>query len=151
MNAPVAALMKSAVLLAALAFAGTCTTATGGAVETRTIRNGAYAAAKPDAPRSAAAFDDATYRRLWSSMIGGGEIPAVDFESESVVFLLAGPKPTGGWTIEVQGATLEGETLVVDAAIQAPPPDAIVTQAFTSPFAVVAVKSKSFKDVRWKP
>ncbi len=142
--------MKTAAFLAALALAGTCATATGGPVETRTISSGAYAAAKPESPQSAAAFDDATYRRLWSTMIGGGEAPAVDFASESIVFLLAGSKPTGGWTIEVRGATVEGETLVLDAAIKGPPPDAIVTQAFTSPYAVVAVKSKLFKDVRWQ-
>lgn len=142
--------MKIAALLASLVLAETCATATGGPVEIRTIRSGAYAAAKPDAPQSATASDDASYRRLWSSMIGGGEIPAVDFASESVVFLLAGSKPTGGWSVEARGATLDGETLVVDAPIKAPPPDAIVTQAFTSPFAVVAVNTKAFKDVRWQ-
>src|SRR5688572_15539724 len=142
--------MKTAAFLAALALAGTCTTATGGPVETRTISSGAYAAAKPESPQSGVALDEGTYRRLWSSMIGGGEAPAVDFAGESVVFLLAGSKPTGGWTIDVRGASVEEETLVVDAAIKGPPPDAIVTQAFTSPYAVIAVKSKSFKDVRWR-
>jgi hypothetical protein len=129
----------------------TCATAAGGAVELRTIASGPNAAAKPARAEAVATFDDESYRRLWSAMIGAGNPPAVDFANESVVFLLAGPKPTGGWTIDARGATIEGETLVVDASVKAPPPGAIVTQAFTSPWVVVAVKSRAFKDVRWNP
>ena len=120
-------------------------------MELRTIGRGTNAAAKPSQPQAVAASDEAGYQRLWSSMIGGGSAPAVDFATESAVFLLAGSKPTGGWSVEARGATVEGETLVIDAAVKPPPPDAIVTQAFTSPYAVVTVKTKSFKDVRWNP
>lgn len=120
-------------------------------MELRTISRGAYAAARSQAPQAVAAPDDATYRRLWPTLVGGGEPPAVDFATESVVFLLAGAKPTGGWSVVPRGAAVEGSTLVVDAAIQGPPPDAIVTQAFTSPYAVITVKTKAFTDVRWQP
>lgn len=120
-------------------------------MELRTISSGAYAAARPQTPQAIAATDDATYRRLWPTTIGGGEPPAVDFATDSVVFLLAGAKPTGGWSVMPRGAKVEGDTLVIDAAIQGPPPGAIVTQAFTSPYAVITVKTKAFTDVRWKP
>ena len=120
-------------------------------MDLRTISRGAYAAAKPAKPEAVAASDEASYRRLWTGLVGGGEAPVVDFASESVVFLLAGEKPTGGWSVEPRGATVEGEMLAVDAAIKPPSPGAIVTQAFTSPYAVVTVKTKSFKDVRWNP
>lgn len=143
-----AVFMKSVVLLTVLALANTC--AAGGSVEIRTIKSGAHASANPAEPRAAAAFDESRYHMLWSATIGDGEAPAVDFATESVVFLLAGEKPTGGWTVEPRAAVVEGETLVVDAAIKPPPPDSMVTQAFTSPYAVIAVKSKAFKDVRWK-
>lgn len=128
----------------------TCATAAGGPVELRTISRGANAAAKPSQPQAISAADESAYRRLWPSTIGAGEPPAVDFAKESVVFLLAGEKPTGGWSVEARGAVVEGETLVVDAVIHAPPPGAIVTQAFTSPYAVIAVNTKAYKDVRWK-
>ena len=39
----------------------------------------------------------------------------------------------------------------VDAIVKSPPSDAIVTQAFTSPFAVIAVKTKAPGSVRWNP
>jgi len=120
-------------------------------VELRTLAGGSNATAKPSAPQAVAAQEDATYQRLWSSMIGGGSPPPVDFQSESAVFLLAGSKPTGGWTVVARGASVKGKTLVVDAAIKPPPPDAYVTQAFTSPYAVVAVSTKAFEDVRWTP
>jgi hypothetical protein len=119
-------------------------------VELRTLGSGSYAAAKPDAPQAAAAHDQKTYENLWATMIGGGEMPSVDFGKEAVVFLLAGSRPTGGYSIEARGAKMDGETLVVDAAINGPPRDSMVTQAFTSPYAVVAVSPKTFKDVRWQ-
>ncbi len=127
-----------------------CATATGGTVELRTINSGTNAVAKSQQPQAIAAADAASYQRLWSSTIGEGEPPSVDFASESVVFLLAGEKPTGGWSVEPRGATIEGDVLVVDAAIHGPARDAFVTEALTYPYAVVAVKTKSFKDVRWK-
>ena len=115
------------------------------------LGSGANASAKPARPEAVPVFDDATYRHVWSAMIGAREAPSVDFATHSVVFLLAGSKPTGGWSVVPRSAHEDGETLVVDAAIKPPPPGAIVTQAFTSPYAVIAVKTKSFKDVRWKP
>lgn len=123
--------------------------ATSSSIQLRTLSSGGYAAAKPAKPQATPALDEATYQRLWSSLIGNGDAPAVDFSRESVVFLLGGEKSTGGWTVVARGAKLEGDALVVDAAVQGPPSDAIVTQAFTSPYVVVAVNSKAFQSVRW--
>ena len=117
-------------------------------MEVRMIGSGQYAAATPAQPQALAAHDEASYDRLWTSAVGRGEAPPVDFENDSVVILLAGSRPTGGFTIEVRGAAMEGETLVIDASVKPPPAGAIVTQAFTSPYAVIAVNAK-FKDVRW--
>ena len=139
--------MRAAAVLLALTL--TCATATGGSVELRTISSGAYAAHQPEQRQAVAARDAATYARAWSNMVGSGEPPKVDFATESVVFLFGGSKPTGGWSVEARGATLDGSTLVVDAEVKGPPPDAMVTQAFTSPYAVVVVKTKDFEDVRW--
>lgn len=119
-------------------------------MELRTLGSGAYAAAKPQTPQATAAHDQKRYEELWGSMIGRGEMPPVDFTKEAAVFLLAGSRPTGGYSIEPKGASLDGETLVVDAPIKGPPPDSMVTQAFTSPYAVVAVSAKNFKDIRWQ-
>jgi len=124
--------MRAPVLLfAAVAFGGMCAVApppvsktTGGDVQVRTISAGGNAANTPEPVTPVPAFDDATYRKNWSAFIGQGEAPNVDFTKEAVVFLFAGMRNTGGYSIEVRGAKLDGETLVVDAAVQGPPPGA---------------------------
>lgn len=114
----------------------------------RSISHGPYATAKT--PGATLALDAKTYAARWQNLVGRGEAPAIDFAKEAAVFLLAGSKPTGGYSIDVRGAKVEGETLVIDAAVKSPPPDAIVTQAFTSPYVVIAVDQRDVKDVRWQ-
>jgi hypothetical protein len=120
-------------------------------VETRTLTNGAYAAAQPERPQAVAVNSADEYATKWGQTVGSGTPPQVDFAADSVVILLGGSRPTGGYSVEARGARLEGRTLVVDAVVKGPPPDAMVTQAFTSPFAVIAVSTKDFDDVRWNP
>lgn len=141
--------MKAFALFAALAFLNTCTAAKAveGPVETRQLGSGTYASSEREGVLTA--FDEETYRQLWEANVRGGERPAVDFKSESVVFVFAGMRNTGGWRVVVSGASLEGDTLVLEGAVQGPPKGAIVTQAITYPYSVVAVKSRAFKDVTW--
>lgn len=120
-------------------------------MELLTLVAGSYAAAQPESRQTITAKSADEYARAWQQAIGQGEPPAVDFARESVIILLSGSKPTGGWSVEPRGVRLEGRTLVVDAEVKPPPPDAMVTQAFTSPFAVIAVTTKDFDDVRWTP
>jgi PrcB C-terminal len=156
---PVREHMKAAVLFILISTASTCsapsggTTAgtTGGPVELRTLQTGGYPAATPRQHEAHLAADEKTYRELWRSLIGDNPPPAADFAKESVVFLFAGQRSTGGHSIEVRGASVEQTTLVVDAEIKGPPPGSMVTQALTSPFAVIAVSTKNAKDVRWEP
>jgi hypothetical protein len=93
-------------------------------------------------------FADA-YQRLWAEMVGSEPAPAVDFEREGVLFLIAGQRPTGGFKIDVRGVTFDGDVLLVDAAVTPPPADSMVTQALTSPFAVIAIDKIDAKRVQW--
>lgn len=120
-------------------------------MEQRILAGGTNAAAEPDEPRAIAITKAADYQRAWDETIGGGKPPEADFKNESVIILLAGQRRTGGWRVGPRGVSMEGRTLVVDAEIAGPPPDAIVTQALTSPYAVIAVNTKNFDDVRWNP
>ena len=45
--------------------------------------------ASPAAKVAILAFTEAAYRTEWARVVGTAELPAVDFETESVVFLLA--------------------------------------------------------------
>ena len=128
--------------------AQTCATA-GGPVELRTISSGAYAKSNPVAPQLIVATDQGQFDRAWAAIIGRGEAPAIDWPTETAVILLAGTKSTGGWSIIANGATIDGTTLLVDATVKGPPPRSVVIQAVTSPWALVAVKSKAFEDAKW--
>ena len=111
----------------------------------RTVANDAYA--KNTEVTAKTAFDVDTYRAMWDELVGAGTPPAVDFPSESAVFLFGGQRPTGGYKYEVRGVTMKGDQLLVDARVTAPPRGAIVTMALTSPYAVIAVKARGFRMV----
>lgn len=118
----------------------------------RTAASGQNARQKQERTTSMALFSDVTLRKIWPTMIGGVEPPAVDFEKEMLVVLLAGSRPTGGWSIEPRAVSVAADGwLDVDAEIRRPPPDAIVTQAFTSPWVAVAVEKREIKGIRWHP
>lgn len=51
-----------------------------------------------------------------------------------------GEKPTGGHSLGVRSARLQGESATVELALEKPSPDAMVTQALTYPYAVAVVR-----------
>jgi hypothetical protein len=52
-----------------------------------------------------------------------------------------GEKPTGGYSLAVESARLEGDRVTVRLVLKEPPRDAIVTQAPTYPYAVAVVRN----------
>ena len=70
------------------------------------------------------------------------EIGAAVPDSGGGTYLAAywGEKPTGGYSLAVRSASLEGERVSVQLALKEPPPDAMVTQALTYPYAVALVR-----------
>ena len=51
-----------------------------------------------------------------------------------------GQKPTGGYSLAVRSARLQGGRVTVELALEEPSPDAMVTQALTYPYAVAVVR-----------
>ena len=137
----------------ALAFCilGCATDSIGGDPTMRVIGNGSYAASRPAAPKAILVTTADEYPKVWRETIGENSAPAIDFATESVVILLGGSRSTGGWSVQPRGVQLESGVLIVDAVVKGPPADAIVTQAFTSPYAVIAVNTKTPEGVRWNP
>ena len=87
----------------------------------------------PEQPRiivapSAATLSEAT----------GADVP----DSGAGAYLAAywGRKPTGGYSLAVESARLEGDRVTVRLALEEPPRDAVVTQALTYPYAVAVVR-----------
>ena len=51
-----------------------------------------------------------------------------------------GQRPTGGYSVGVAGARVEGERVTVRVSQEGPPPDAIVTQSLTYPYEVSVLR-----------
>lgn len=51
-----------------------------------------------------------------------------------------GEKPTGGYTVEVSSARMEDNQVTVRLVLQNPPPDAMVGQALTYPYAAAIIR-----------
>jgi PrcB C-terminal len=117
----------------------------------RVVANGQNAQRNEERTSSVGIFDEATLRNLWPS-IAPGEPPAIDFEKEMLIVLFAGSRPTGGWSIEPRAVTVRDTGwIAVDAPVRRPPADAMVTQAFTSPWVALAVSKRELKGISWRP
>jgi hypothetical protein len=115
----------------------------------RTLQAGSYASQSVTAPQLIVARDAVTFRNAWNIYVRQGEPPAIDFKKETAVFLFAGRKNTGGYSIEVKSVKTSGKQIVIDAAIKPPPPDSFSTQALTSPFVVIAIEKPNMTAVHW--
>jgi hypothetical protein len=71
-----------------------------------------------------------------------GEVGANFPDSGSGTYLAAywGEKPTGGYSMSVRSARIEGSRVTVRLALREPPRDAILTQALTYPYAVAVIR-----------
>lgn len=119
-------------------------------VSYRPLQSGGMAASRSAEQRAFAAADAKTYAALWSQLVGTGAPLDVDFAKESVVFLLAGERPTGGHSIEVSSVAPDGsDGVVVTAAVKPPPPDSMNIQILTYPYNVIAVAKPGVTKVRW--
>ena len=62
----------------------------------------------------------------------GAQIRASGAGTNLVVY--AGQRPTGGYSVGVAGARVEGDRVTVRVSLEDPPPDAVVTQSLTYPY-----------------
>jgi len=114
----------------------------------RTLASGGSPGAAGTRQLTLAATPDA-YQSLWSAIVGAGDPPPIDFSRETALFIVAGRRPTGGYAIAVKRLEREGDTLVVDAPVTAPPSGSMNIQVLTSPFAVVAIEKSGVTRTRW--
>ena len=80
---------------------------------------------------------------LWNQLHGSQltvpPLPSVDLGRETVLVVMMGQRPTGGYAVDVRGVSLEGTDLFVDVRLAEPSSGAVTTSALTSPWAVVRV------------
>jgi hypothetical protein len=79
----------------------------------------------------------------WAELTAGYEpvpaAPAVDFGEEMLLVAAMGERTSGGYTIEVEAAALDGGTLRARLVETSPGPTCATTQAITCPAAAVRV------------
>jgi hypothetical protein len=131
--------------------AASCAAVPEEAPKMREAANGAYATSELEEPVAYIAFDEESFRALFARHVGQDVLPAVDFPRESAVLLMGGRRSTGGWSVTPHAVSASGDVLIVDAVVSGPPRGGIVSQAITSPWAVIAVSPVSFKKVQWQP
>lgn len=119
------------------------------AVSLRILQSGTWAAAQREEPALVVVADENTYREAWRTHVGDAARPPADFARESVVFVFAGEKSTGGHSVEVVSATAGADAATIVIEEKAPPAGSMVTQALTYPFAVVAVGKPRLERVTW--
>lgn len=78
------------------------------------------------------------------------KVDKIDWETQMVVIATGGPKPTGGYSVEITGLTVAGKTLTVKWKLTSPEPGTIVSQAFTHPGQAVLVE-RFEGDVKFDP
>jgi len=95
------------------------------------------------------ARSELAFAAQWAQYAGNDPLPQVDFTVESVVLLQLGQRSTGGYAIQPQEITERDGTLRVIAPVSSPGKGTIVTMAFTSPYAFVAVRARDFHEAEW--
>lgn len=71
----------------------------------------------------------------------------VDLSREALVMVTLGQKPTAGYSVGLQSALAQGESLVLDMRVNEPAPDMMVAQVITSPCAVLAVEPRGWQQI----
>lgn len=78
----------------------------------------------------------ALWKRHRANVVGGDESPPeVDFSRRMAVAAFAGNYPTGGYSLQLLPSRPSRGEVVIRFRLVRPPADAILTQAFTQPFA----------------
>lgn len=74
---------------------------------------------------------------LWQLAGRFGDPPEIDFRQEMVIGYFMGARATGGYMVGITGASTDGRSLAVDVIKVSPGATCLVTQALTSPAALV--------------
>lgn len=77
------------------------------------------------------------WREFWRQRLGREEPVEFDEARHRAVYLALGVRPTGGYAVRVVSAHEEDSQLVLEYVESAPAPDRYVTQALTTPWAMV--------------
>ncbi|MHB9131282.1 MAG: protease complex subunit PrcB family protein [Armatimonadota bacterium] len=86
--------------------------------------------------------DQDAWQQFWATNFSATTAaPAIDFTQYMAVSVLAGQKPTGGYSVLITSLEQSNDRLVVNYRLRTPAPGEVVTQAQTSPYAIAIVSA----------
>lgn len=97
------------------------------------------------APAARVVRNEAEWKELLDAIGAESRPPSLDFSRLTVVALFAGERPTGGYRIQVDGVVedpAKARKAIVRYRVVPPARDALVTQALTYPYIVIAIERK---------
>ena len=123
-------------------FGSGCVTGSGvGSFPIRRLEKGAHSGVVE--PRQVVIKDKADWQRLWREHSSQSQpqqpIPEVDFAKEMAIFVAMGQQFSGGFAIEIEKMERSEGRLKIFVRHMAPGPGAMVSQALSTPFEIVAV------------
>jgi hypothetical protein len=87
--------------------------------------------------------DGDSFQKYWQVSHPGENAPVVDFTTQAVVVLMAGVKPTAGYSIHVSRLEEKSDQLVIHYKVESPAPDAVTAQIITHPWAMQVIPKPS--------
>ena len=72
----------------------------------------------------------------------------IEFEREHIVLAAIGQKSTGGYSVTLDSSEIRSGTLELRVRVTEPAPGTMVTQALTTPCAVIAVTAEGWDDIQ---
>ncbi|TVR74545.1 MAG: protease complex subunit PrcB family protein [Marinilabiliales bacterium] len=90
-----------------------------------------------------AVTDNAHWKELWTTVQRNrhpaDDLPEIDFSRQTIICVFLGTRSTGGYSVEILGASLQGDTLTVLYTTESPAPGDMVSMAITHPCHIVSV------------
>lgn len=108
-------------------------------LEVRRIDSGSLGQGAAE-PRAVVATSSGSLSEAANLPIRGAESTMDMGGEEAFIAVFWGKKNTGGYTIEIESARVEGDRVSITLARSSPPEGAIVSQALTYPYAVAALE-----------
>ncbi len=97
--------------------------------------------------------DNATWTSFWATISGGvavpsGPVPTVDFANEMVIVAMTAVRPTGGYSVRIDGVREYTDYIAADVVEGSPSPSCGTAQVLTRPLDMVQVPRRD-KPVRF--
>ena len=86
--------------------------------------------------------------RLPSGNLAMKKLRAIDLETEHLVLVGLGQKATGGYGLTLDSAEIAANVLELTLDVRTPAPDTMVTQALTTPCAIIAITPDDWEQLR---